>query len=136
MPNRDQIELSRYRLEKAGEMLEEAEILFSNKHYKGSNNRSYYAILHALRAVLALTGFDSKKHSGVIAEFQRIFVKTKVFEREYSKIIMSASEIRNASDYDDYYVASKDEAQVQLTNAKRLYLRVCIHIEKERDKCQ
>jgi len=43
---------------------------------------------------------------------------------------MSASEIRNASDYDDYYIASKDEAQVQLANAKRLYLRVCTHIEE------
>lgn len=100
MLNDGQKELSKYRLEKAGEMLEEADVLFQSGHYKGSNNRSYYAILHAMRAVLALEGFDSKKHSGVIAEFQRTFVKTNVFEREYSKIIMSASEIRNASDYE------------------------------------
>lgn len=111
MLNEGQKELSKYRLEKAVEMIEEAEILFNNNHYKGSNNRSYYAILHSLRAVLVLIGFDSKKHSGIIAEFQRMFVKTKLFEREYSKIIMSASEIRNASDYDDYYIASREEAQ-------------------------
>lgn len=78
--------------------------------------------------MLALIGFDSKKHSGVIAEFQRSFVKTGIFEREYSKIIMSASEIRNASDYDDYYIASKEEAYIQLINAKKLYGRVCDYI--------
>lgn len=134
MLNDGQRELAKYRLEKAGEMVEEAEILFNSSHYKGSNNRSYYAILHALRAVLALVGFDSKKHSGVIAEFQRMFVKTKIFEREYSKIIMSASEIRNASDYDDYYIASKEEAQEQLMNAKKLYVRVCSYIQEEFEK--
>ena len=133
MHNRDQMELLSYRLAKAEELIEEAVILFENKLYRGSNNRSYYAILHSLRAVLALVGFDSKKHSGVIAEFQRVFVKTKVFEREYSKIIMSASEIRNASDYDDYYIASREEAQSQLENAKKLYSRVNLYIENERN---
>lgn len=133
MLNDGQKELSKYRLEKAGEILEEAEVLFQSCHYKGSNNRSYYAILHAMRAVLALEGFDSKKHSGVIAEFQRTFVKTNVFEREYSKIIMSASEIRNASDYDDYYIASKDEANNQLLNAKKLYGKVCDYLRERLD---
>lgn len=85
------------------------------------------------KAVLALEGFDSKKHSGVIAEFQRRFVKTNVFEREYSKIIMSASEIRNASDYDDYYIASKDEANNQLLNAKKLYGKVCDYLRERLD---
>lgn len=133
MLNEGQKELSKYRLEKAAEMIEEAEILFNNNHYKGSNNRSYYAILHSLRAVLALIDFDSKKHSGIIAEFQRMFVKTKLFEREYSKIIMSASEIRNASDYDDYYIASREEAQEQLENAKKLYDRISSFIQQEFD---
>lgn len=128
MHNKGREELSKYRLQKSKEMIEDADILFENQRYKGSNNRSYYAILHALRAVLALIGFDSKKHSGVIAEFQRSFVKTGIFEREYSKIIMSASEIRNASDYDDYYIASKEEAYIQLINAKKLYGRVCDYI--------
>ena len=129
MPNDAQKELSEYRLEKSAAMIEKAEVLFNSHHYKGSNNRSYYAILHSLRAVLDLVGYDSKKHSGVIAEFQRAFVKTNISEREYSKMIMAASEIRNASDYDDYYIASKDEAQAQLANAKKLYTRVFSYIK-------
>lgn len=131
MHSEEQRDLSKYRLEKAREMLDEADVLFASKHYKGSNNRAYYSILHSMRAVLALADFDSKKHSGVIAEFQRRYVKTGIFEREYSKIIMSASEIRNASDYDDYFIASKAEAQDQIENAKRFYHRVFSYIHEE-----
>lgn len=124
MHSQSQIDLSKYRLEKASEMIGEADVLFQNKFFKGSNNRAYYAILHSMRAVLALANFDSKKHSGVIAEFQRAFVKTGIFEKEYSKIIMTASEIRNASDYDDYFIASKDESELQIINAKKFHDRV------------
>lgn len=74
--------------------------------------------------------FDSKKHSGVIAEFQRRYVKTGIFDREYSKIIMSASEIRNASDYDDYFVASKEESKMQLSNAKKFFLKAQSYINE------
>lgn len=122
-------DLSKYRLEKAKEMLDEADVLFVSKHYKGSNNRAYYSILHSMRAVLALDKYDSKKHSGIIAEFQRRYIKTGIFEREYSKIIMASSEIRNASDYDDYFIASREETQVQIENAKQFYHRVDAYIQ-------
>ncbi|MCD7980748.1 MAG: HEPN domain-containing protein [Clostridiales bacterium] len=44
--------------------------------YRTSMNRSYYAVFHAMRAVNVLDGFDSSKHSGVIAHFnnQRYFI--------------------------------------------------------------
>ena len=38
--------------------------------YKTSLNRSYYAIFHAMRAANIIKGFDSSKHSGVIAFFK------------------------------------------------------------------
>lgn len=35
------------------------------------------------------------------------YVKEEIFKKEYSKIIMEAFQIRNKSDYDDYFIASK-----------------------------
>ena len=72
---------------------------------------------YAMRAVLALDEVDFKKHSGVIQYFQREYIKTGIFEKSCSTVIMSASEIRNASDYDDFYLASAEEAQEQIDNA-------------------
>lgn len=63
--------LSKYRLENAKETLEAAKILYESACYKDGNNRAYYTVFHSMRAVLALEGKDYKKHSAVIAEFQR-----------------------------------------------------------------
>ena len=83
-----------------------------------ANNRAYYSIFHSIRAVLAFDGYDSKKHSGIIAEFRKSYIKTGIFHDELSTIIGRASEIRNASDYDDMFIASKEEPQKQIDDAK------------------
>jgi uncharacterized protein (UPF0332 family) len=75
-------------------------VLFDSKHYRTANNRAYYSIFHGMRAVLAFDGFDSKKHSGIIAVFRKDYIKTGIFQENLSDIIGEASEIRNASDYD------------------------------------
>ena len=68
--------MSRFRLEKAKNDLAAAKATASQGFYDVSANRSYYAIFHAARAVLALTGQDFRKHSGVIAFFRKEYVKT------------------------------------------------------------
>ena len=62
-------ELSEYRLSKAKQDLLAAKLLFDNNHFAQSLNRSYYAIFHAVRSLLAYDKFDSKKHSGIISYF-------------------------------------------------------------------
>ena len=51
-------------------------------------NRSYYAVFAAMRAVLALQGFDSKKHSGIIAEFRREYIKSGLLPKELSQHVL------------------------------------------------
>ncbi len=77
-----------------------------------------------MRAVIALDKADFKKHSGNIQFFQKEYIKTGKFDVRCSEIILSASKIRNASDYDDFYIASKEEAKEQLENAKYFYNQV------------
>ena len=87
--------------------------------YKTVANRSYYAVFAAMRAVLALQGFDSKKHSGIIAEFRREYIKSGLLPKELSPIIEALVEIRQGSDYDDFYLISKEEVEEQLHNAEQ-----------------
>ena len=67
MEHEYKIELSKRRIELAHERMNTAGILLDAGDYKSVANRLYYAIFSAMRAVLALDGFDSKKHSGIIA---------------------------------------------------------------------
>lgn len=111
------INLSKYRLERAKEDLESAKLNLENELIKASINRSYYCIFHTIRAINALNEFDSKKHSGVIAYFNQHFIHTGYFDKEVYAIISTAFKIREKSDYDDFYIASKQDAEEQFDNA-------------------
>ena len=87
MATDSKIILSKVRVEHSQDALEEAGLLFRAQKYKGAANRSYYAVFHAMRAVLALDGYDSKKHSGVISEFRKLYIKTKIFPNDISNIV-------------------------------------------------
>ena len=115
----EKINLSKTRLEIAKERISFAEQIMELGDYKTVANRSYYAVFAAMRAVLALDGFDSKKHSGIIAEFRRCYLKTGILSKELSFIIESLVEVRQGSDYDDFYLISKEEVAEQYNNAVR-----------------
>ena len=110
-------ELVKYRLKSAKERLESAKLLLDAGQYRDSIGRSYYAIFTAVRAVLAKDKVDFSKHSGVIAYFQREYIKTEQFEIKYSKILQRAFQIRNNCDYDDFFLVSKKDAEEQYENA-------------------
>ena len=118
---RVKIEYAKYRIERSKEDLDAAKAMFQTNRYRVANNRAYYSIFHAMRAVLAFDGFDSKKHSGIIAEFRKSYIKTGIFNKELSTLIGLASEIRNASDYDDMFIASKEETEKQIKDAELFY---------------
>lgn len=110
-------DLSKYRLARAREDIQTAQINIENKLYKGAVNRSYYAIFHAIRAVNVLDGFDASKHSSVIAHFNQYHVHTGDFAKETYKIIDSAYRIREKCDYSDFFIVSKEEALEQYNKA-------------------
>ena len=105
------------RLDNARQCLISAKTLLESADYKGSANRSYYAIFHAMRATLAIDGFDSKKHSGIISEFRKRYIKTGILDIRLSKIIDVLFGIRNESDYEDFFVIVKEDVIQQLENA-------------------
>lgn len=111
-------ELSKYRYETSLEAIADAKLMYDNGRYKNALNRAYYAIFHAMRAVNTLEGFDSSKHSGVIAYFNQHFVKEGIFSKNLSRIIKQAYDNREKADYLDFYIASKDEAQKQIARAE------------------
>lgn len=112
------ITLAKYRLEKSKQDLNSAIINYENNLLSQSLNRSYYSIFHAVRALLAFHKYDSKKHTGIISYFQINYVKTKIFDSSFSKILLNAEKVRVESDYDDFYIAAKSETFKQIEDAK------------------
>ena len=113
-------DLARYRLETAKSDLRSAKLLLEAEEYRGANNRAYYAIYHAISAVHALAGKAYKRHKDALSNFNKDYIHSEVFPRIYGRRIADAEEIRHASDYDDFYVATKSEVEKQINTAMEL----------------
>lgn len=113
-----------YRIETAKSDLKSANILFEVGEYRGANNRAYYAIYHAISAVHALDGKAYKRHKDALANFNKSYIKSEIFPRQLGRRIAEAEEIRHASDYDDFYLATKEEAGDQIKTAEELIERI------------
>ena len=131
MPDMTLIDLSKYRLTKAEETLETAKRDMNAEDYASANNRAYYCIFHAMRAVIALDGEDYKKHSAVIARFTMNYLKTEILSREYGKLISNASLIRNRSDYEDFYICSIDDTQKLVEGAEDFLRSVTAYLQQK-----
>ena len=119
-------ELVKMRMERALELLEEAESLLQNGSYKSANNRAYYAMEKGIKALLATKQVDTQTHSGMLKQFNSYFIRpgNTIFSPNDYQLVAKAERIRNTSDYDDFYIASKEESRNQVRDASYLVHKI------------
>jgi len=121
MDNESIESFSKYRLQRAKETLDTAKEIFKNgKDYTSANNRAYYAIFYAIRAVLAIEEVDFKRHKDVIAYFNKNYINSGIFPKMIGRKIAQAQRIREDSDYDDNYSPSYEKTKQQIKTAEEL----------------
>ena len=131
------MDVVRHRLNVAREDLDTAHLTFKAGKYRAANNRAYYSIFHTICAVLAKEGIAFKRHKDTLSYFNKNYVQPEIFPRELGRKIVKAEEIRHSSDYDTFYIASKEITAQQIETAIKLlelaeqYLLV---EEKQQDK--
>ncbi len=113
-------DMALHRLQVAREDLETAQLLFRENKYRAANNRAYYAIYHAIDTVLSMYGVAFKRHKDTLGHFNKNYVAAGLFPRDLGRRIVKAEEIRHNSDYDPFYVASKDVTKQQIETAEHL----------------
>ncbi len=121
----------KYRLDKAKETLQTAKKIFEDgKDFTSANNRAYYAIFYAIRAVLATEEIDFKRHKDVIAYFNKEYVNKEIFPKMIGKKIAQAQRVRDDSDYDDNYEPSFEKTEQQIKTAEELIKLVENYIDE------
>jgi len=126
----DRKALARYRLEQAGESLDEAEFLLSGeKSPRSIINRAYYAMFYAILALLIYEPYSSSKHSGVLSYFNRHFIKEGVFDREMGRWINKAFELRQRGDYREYFEVTRDQSADLVAKAGQFVSIVRTHLD-------
>ena len=102
----------KYRLEQAEESLNDAGLLLnSGGSFRSVINRSYYSMFYATLALFAVKGTGGSKHKGIISIFDREYIKEGIFPKEMSKLLHKAFNLRQESDYKEFNIISKEEAE-------------------------
>lgn len=120
LSNEERNTLVALELKKAREAYEDIGILIAANRLNGAANRMYYAVFHAVCALLINDGHHVNTHKGSHAIFSQHYIKTGILPREYGKLYNQLQTMREESDYNCAYDVEMDELQQRLEPAKRL----------------
>ena len=92
-------------------------------------NRLYYAVFHAVNALLIHDGHPVNTHKGVIAVFGNYYIRTGIFSSEDGRLYSDLQTMRNNSDYNCSYDATQKEIEPLIEPAGKLIEKISNHIE-------
>ena len=107
-------------MKKAREAYEDIGVLIAANRLNGAASRMYYAVFHAICALLINDGHQVNTHKGSHALFSLHYIKTGVMPREFGQLYNQLQTMREESDYNCAYDVEMDELQQRLEPAKRL----------------
>lgn len=94
--------------EKALQILSQIDALKELKFWDTIANRLYYAVFHAVSALLIHDGHQVKSHKGVVQVFGLNYIVTRVFSLEEGKLYSRLQTLREEGDYNCYIQADAD----------------------------
>jgi uncharacterized protein (UPF0332 family) len=110
--------LVQYRLERAREAVEEAELLFETGHLHTYVNRLYYACFYAMSALLLTRGLSSNRHAHVRALLHKEFIRPGIIPLKYGQIFDLLFNNRQKGDYSDLVVFRPEQVNEWLPQAR------------------
>ncbi|MCH9021556.1 MAG: HEPN domain-containing protein [Planctomycetes bacterium] len=121
--NEEERALIGYRMDRAREALNEAQLLLDHDHTHTSVNRLYYACFYAVSALLINKGFSTSRHGHLRSVFHREFVKDGSIPTVMGKHFDKLFQNRQKSDYSDYARSGFDRrstADTRITHQGRI----------------
>ncbi|SHJ52894.1 Uncharacterized protein, contains HEPN domain, UPF0332 family [Tangfeifania diversioriginum] len=122
-----------YRLEKAKELFQDAELLAQNNRWNSCINRLYYSSFHLVNALLFKQGIKTKSHEGLKTKFLQLYVKNKIIDTELGKLYSLLIDWRQESEYSVYVEFKEQDVLPLLVRVKKLNEVLVNLIEKEKD---
>lgn len=120
----DKKTLSEVRFAKAREALADARATLAQERLDTAVNRSYYAALSAVRALLILDGANPESHGGAMTLLGLRFIRTELLPVSVSKDFKILMAKRTDVDYGDFESISRSEAEECVQRADRLLNQV------------
>jgi uncharacterized protein (UPF0332 family) len=122
-------DLIRYRISRAKDTFEDAQILIEKGKWNSAMNRLYYSAYYAILALLLKSDLKPATHNGAKSNFSEHFIKTNLIPKEFGKIYSQLFTWRHKGDYDDFFDFDKEKVEIYVEPVKELINLVEKHLE-------
>ena len=107
-------------IEKSYSTMEDCELMASKERWSGAASRLYYAVFHAVCALLIYDGHRVKTHKGAGITFSQQYIHTGKLPTIYGELFYQLENMRERSDYDCFYTITENELKQKLSPAKEM----------------
>lgn len=107
-------------LERAKRTFAEVETLKDAGMWNGVCNRLYYAVFHAVSALLIHDGHQVNTHHGSHAVFGLHYIKTGILPEDFGRLYNQLQTMREESDYNCAFEADPEELENRIEPARKM----------------
>ena len=102
-------------------------------HWDTVANRLYYALFHAVNALLINDGHIVNTHRGVISVFGNNYIRTGIFPSKAGRLYSDLQTIRNNSDYNCSFNATEEEINPLVEPTRQLIEEIGKYIASDKE---
>lgn len=111
-------------LEKAERAFDDVEFCAKEGRRESAANRLYYALFHAMSALLISDGYTVKSHRGVISMFGEHYVRTDIFSKQDGSLLSELVIMRDNADYNCFFEADEEKLKPFIEPTKQLIEKI------------
>ncbi len=107
-------------IERAQNTIGEMDYLAKGNLWNNMASRLYYAVFHAVSALMIHDGYTVNTHKGSHILFSQYYVRTGKLPQEYGQLYRQLEIMRNDGDYNCYHNVTPEELLGRIEPAKKM----------------
>lgn len=111
-------------LEKSDKNMEQANRTADMGYWDLVANRLYYAVFHAVNAMLLIDNIKTGTHKGTSIQFGKSYVLTGIFSRHDGTLYGQLQTMREKADYQNVFYLKEEEGRELIASAEDLRKRI------------
>lgn len=118
-------------LEKADSTFAEHEGLTEKGYWNTLANRLYYALFHAVSALLINDSREVGSHRGAAIRFHQYYIRTGVFTEDEGSFYSQMETLREKSDYNCFFKVSEADVKSRIEPTRQLIEKIKRYIAEK-----
>ena len=117
-------------LDKVDKILAQLDVQIKSELWDMAANRLYYALFHAVSAMLIYDHHEVGTHRGAVNKFSLYYVKEGIFTKEEGRLYARLQRLREDGDYNCSIEVEQEEVEEKIEPTRQLIEKIKQYIAK------